>query len=57
MTSIFGSSKHGPEMKIFKQIGYGISIFFLLLTIAIHIVVDDVRKVLNLKQNKKSFSI
>lgn len=46
MTSVFGSVlQDGPKMRIFKQIGYIVSILFLLLTLAIHYVVEDFRKV------------
>ena len=44
ISTLFGSTTHeGPKMKIFKKVGFCISIFFLLLTIAIHLTVDEVR--------------
>ena len=44
ISTMFGSTSHeGPKMKIFKKVGFCISIFFLILTIAIHLVVEEVR--------------
>ena len=43
-TSVFGGGG-GDTMLIFKQVGFGISLFFLFLTLAIHFVVPDMRKV------------
>ena len=44
ITSIFGSTNpEGQKMKLFKKVGFCISIFFLLLTIAMHLAVDEVR--------------
>ena len=46
MTSVFGSKcSSGPNMILFKQIGYSVTIFFLLLTIVIHLGIKDIRKV------------
>ena len=46
LTTVFGSNVHsGPKMILFKQIGYSITIFFLLLTIALHVGIKDIRKV------------
>ena len=46
MTSVFGSKcTSGPNMILFKQIGYSVTIFFLLLTIIIHLGIIDIRKV------------
>ena len=63
MATVYGSSSDNDTIRIFKQVGYGISIFFLLLTLAIYFVIKEVRtvsshmknevKVQNLK--KKSF--
>ena len=44
ISTVLGSTIHeGPKMKMFKKVGFCISIFFLLLTIAIHLLVDEVR--------------
>ena len=46
LTTVFGSNAHdGPKIILFKQIGYSVTIFFLLLTIALHVVIADIRKV------------
>ena len=46
LTTVFGSNAHdGPKLILFKQIGYSVTIFFLLLTIALHVVIADIRKV------------
>ena len=44
ISTIFGATIHeGPNMKMFKKVGFCISIFFLLLTISIHLVVEEIR--------------
>ena len=45
MTSIYGSASDNSTIKTFKQVGYAISIFFLLLTLAIYCVIKEVRVV------------
>ena len=45
MTSIYGSASDNSTIKAFKQVGYAISIFFLLLTLAIYWVIKEVRVV------------
>ena len=45
MTSIYGSASDNLTIKTFKQVGYAISIFFLLLTLAIYWVIKEVRVV------------
>ena len=45
MSSVFGNSQlDGKSMKLFKKIGFSLSIFFLLLTIIIHFVIEEIRK-------------
>ena len=45
MSSVFGSSQlDGKSMKLFKKIGFSLSIFFLLLTVIIHFVIEEIRK-------------
>ena len=56
MTSIYGSASDNLTIKTFKQVGYAISIFFLLLTLAIYWVIKEVR-VVSLKKNTISISI
>ena len=44
ISTVLGSTIHeGPKMKMFKKVGFCISIFFLLLTIAMHLAVEEVR--------------
>ena len=43
-TSVFGGGE-SKTMRIFKQVGFSVSLFFLFLTLAIHFVVPDMRKV------------
>ena len=43
-TSVFGGGE-SKTMRIFKQVGFSVSLFFLFLTLAIHFVVQDMRKV------------
>ena len=45
MATVYGSSSDNDTIRIFKQVGYGISIFFLLLTLAIYFVIKEVRTV------------
>ena len=46
MTTVFGSNVHNrPGMILFKQIGYSFTIFSLLLTVALHAVMKEIRKV------------
>ena len=45
MTSIYGSANDNSTIKTFKQVGYAISIYFLLLTLAIYCVIKEVRVV------------
>ena len=45
MTSIYGSASDNSTIKTFKQVGYAISIYFLLLTLAIYLVIKEVRVV------------
>ena len=45
MATVYGSSSDNYTIRIFKQVGYGISIFFLLLTLAIYFVIKEVRTV------------
>ena len=45
MTSIYGSASDNSTIKTFKQVGYAISIFFLLLTLTIYCVIKEVRVV------------
>jgi hypothetical protein len=45
MATVYGSSSDNATIRIFKQVGYGISIFFLLLTLAIYFVIKEVRTV------------
>ena len=43
--TVYGSSSDNSTVRIFKQIGYIVSIFFLLLTLAIYLVIKEVRAV------------
>ena len=43
-SSTFGGGD-GPKIRLFKQIGFGISLIFLFLTLAVHMVIKDMRKV------------
>ena len=45
MTTVYGSSGDNTTIKTFKKVGYIISIFFLLLTLAIYFVIKEVRTV------------
>ena len=45
MATVYGSSSDNDTIRMFKQVGYGISIFFLLLTLAIYFVIKEVRTV------------
>ena len=45
MTTVYGSGKDSTTITTFKQVGYVISIFFLLLTLAIYCVIKEVRVV------------
>ena len=45
MTSIYGSASDNSTIKTFKKVGYAISIYFLLLTLAIYLVIKEVRVV------------
>ena len=40
-----GSDASSPRIRIFKQAGYAISLFFLLLTLILHCTVNEIRKV------------
>ena len=54
MTTVFGSNVHNrPGITLFKQIGYSFTIFFLLLTVALHAVMKEIRKVH--KGDRRSF--
>ena len=44
-TTVYGSGKDSTTITTFKQVGYVISIFFLLLTLAIYCVIKEVRVV------------
>ncbi len=44
MSTLFGTSKDDSRMKLFKRIGFTLSTLFLLLTLAIHVVVDEIRQ-------------
>ena len=45
MTTVYGSANDSTTITTFKQVGYVISIFFLLLTLAIYCVIKEVRVV------------
>ena len=46
LTSLYGyPQKEANEINIAKKVGYGISIFFLLLTVIIHFFIEDIRQV------------
>ena len=52
MATVYGSSSDNDTIRIFKQVGYGISIFFLLLTLAIYFVIKEVRTVSSHMKNE-----
>ena len=46
MTSLYGSPKNeNTEINTAKKVGYAISIFFLVLTVIIYVLIEDVRQV------------
>ena len=46
LTSLYGyPKKEADEINIAKKVCYGISIFFLLLTVIIHFFIEDIRQV------------
>ena len=53
MATVYGSSSDNDTIRVFKQVGYGISIFFLLLTLAIYLVIKEVRIVSFYSKNIK----
>ena len=46
MTSLYGSPKNeNTKINTAKKVGYAISIFFLVLTVIIYVLIEDVRQV------------
>ena len=52
MTSLYGSPKNeNTKINTAKKVGYAISIFFLVLTVIIYVLIEDVRQVNNTVKN------